>query len=446
LNFADDFHIYAVEWEPDEIRWYVDGVLYYTRTSDQWYTNAAPGNPRAPFDQDFYIILNAAVGGNYTGCTSPGCITASLPQEFLIDYVRVYEDIENDAPTVTITSPVSGSSLPTGDISIEADASDTDGSIETVEFYNGFDYLGEDTTAPYTFVWTSVPDGCYEIVARAIDDLGGVGTDAVEITAGTGCGQAPFYGSPFVLPARVEAEDYDIGGDGVAYHDADTGNNGGQYRAEDVDIEVCTDTGGGYNVGWISPGEWLEYTVTAPYAGEYTIEARVASLSTGGSFRINFNGVDRTGDVTVPATGDWQAWTTVTATAALAAGTQTMRFVPLADGFNLNYFEIERVSTDAVPSATAPAFTLNPCYPNPFNPVTTISYDLQDPAIVSLKIYDLAGRIVQTLIASKSTPAGHHEIVWNGRNRAGRAVEAGVYFCRLDVGGHSETRRMVLVR
>ncbi len=69
------------------MRWYVDGVLFYTRTSAQWYTDAAPGNPQAPFDQDFYIILNAAIGGNYTGCTNPGCITATLPQQFLVDYV-----------------------------------------------------------------------------------------------------------------------------------------------------------------------------------------------------------------------------------------------------------------------------------------------------------------------------------------------------------------------
>jgi beta-glucanase (GH16 family) len=446
INFADDFHIYAVEWEPDTIRWYVDHVLYHTETSDTWYTDAAPGNPRAPFDEDFYIILNAAVGGNYTGCTDPGCISATFPQYYLIDYVRVYEDIPNDAPTVAITSPVTGSTLPEGDILIEATASDTDGTVAMVEFYNGFEYLGEDTTAPYTFLWTLVTNGCYEIVARAIDNLGGVGTDMVEVTVGLGCGQLPFPGSPHVFPARIETEDYDIGGAGVAYVDADSGNNGGRYRAEDVDIEDCADTGGGYNVGWITPGEWLEYTVTAPYAGEYVIEARVASLATGGTFRMNFNGIDRTGDISVPATGDWQAWTTVTATATLSAGTQTMRFVPVTDGFNVNYFEITRVNTGTVPGAQAPAFTLHPCYPNPFNPVTTISYDLKDPAPVDLDIYDVAGRLVHTLIESESSPAGHHEITWNGRNREGRAVEAGVYFYRLTVDGRSETKRMVLVR
>jgi hypothetical protein len=424
----------------------VDGVLYSTKTSSQWYTDGAPGNPQAPFDQDFYIILNAAVGGNYTGCTIPACITATFPQQFLIDYVRVYEDIPNAAPTVSITSPASGGSLPAGDITIEATASDTDGSVATVEFYDGHAYLGEDTTAPYTFVWTSVPDGCYQIVARAIDNLGGVETDAVDITVGTGCGQAPFLGTAFILPGKIEAEDYDVGGEGIAYHDTDAGNNGSQYRTEDVDIEACTDAGGGYDVGWINPNEWIEYTVSVPTAGDYTIDVRVASLATGGTFHVEFNGTDETGDVIVPVTGGWQTWTTVSATVTLAAGTQTMRFVPTTSGFNVNYFEVQADPTAVLPGIRPASYALHPCYPNPFNPETTIRYDLQEAAVVNLTVYDVTGRVVQTLVSAESTPAGIYEVVWNGRDQTGRVAAAGVYFCRLDVGGYSQTRRMVLVK
>lgn len=90
-DFADDFHVYAIEWGPDAIRWYVDEVLYSTKTTEDWYSTAAPDDPRAPFDQEFHLILNTAIGGDYPGCLSPECITADLPQEFVIDYVRVYE-------------------------------------------------------------------------------------------------------------------------------------------------------------------------------------------------------------------------------------------------------------------------------------------------------------------------------------------------------------------
>jgi len=446
-NFADDFHIYAVEWEPTQIRWYVDDVLFMTRSNSQWYSAGAPGNPLAPFDQDFYLILNTAVGGWYTGCTSPGCITADLPQEFLIDYVRVYEDIQNLEPLVVITAPADASILPVGDIEITANASDLDGSVTAVEFYNGATLLGEDTTAPYAFTWTAVPDGCYTVVARAIDNLGGTREDNVDITVGIGCGQGAYPGTPFVLPTRIEAEDYDTGGQGIAYNDTEPANNGGQYRPnEGVDIEVCADAGGGYNTGWISNGEWMEYTIFVPADGQYDIEARVSSLSLGGVFHLTFGGINETGDITVPSTTGWQTWTTVTATATLSAGTQVMRFVPTTTGFNLNYFEFFGGISSVLPELPAPGYALYPSYPNPFNPSTTISYDLPAAATVRLTIYDIAGKLVRTLVAGETVGAGRHEEVWDGRNESGQVAAAGTYFYRLDAGKYSETMKMTLVK
>jgi len=446
-SFADDFHVYAVEWEPDQIRWYVDGVLFSSRNSSQWYSEGAPGNPRAPFDQPFYLILNAAVGGYYTGCTEPGCITASFPQEYVIDYVRVYEDIVNEAPTVTITAPPSGGTLPPGDITITATASDNDGTVTMVEFYDGDTLLVQDATAPYEYVWTSVPDGCYLITARVIDDLGGVGTDSADITVGAGCGQAAFLGSPFVLPTRIEAEDFDTGGEGVAYHDLEAANNGGAYRpSEGVDIQQCFDAGGGYNTGWTTPGEWMEYTVQVPGAGDYAVEARVSSLSGGGIFRLEFGGVDVTGDIAVPSTTGWQTWTTISVPVSLTAGTQVMRFVAVDDGFNVNYFDVTGGPTAAAPDLQPAGAVLHANYPNPFNPMTTISFDLPAPGTATLQVFDLGGRLVRTILDGQDLTAGRHETVWNGRDEAGREAAAGTYLYRLSTGGFSETRRMVMIR
>ncbi|MBK6733511.1 MAG: family 16 glycosylhydrolase [bacterium] len=446
-NFADAFHVYAVEWEPDTIRWYVDGVLFMTRTSAQWYSNAVPGNARAPFDQPFYIILNAAVGGWYTGCTSSACVTASLPQQYLIDYVRVYEDILNAEPVVTITAPAPAATLPAGDITITATASDADGTVDLVEFYNGATLLGTDATAPYEYTWTSVAAGCYALGVRAVDNLGGSGSAAVDVTVGAGCGQAAYTGNPIILPSRIQAEDYDVGGTGIAYLDVDATNNGGQYRpAEGVDIEACSDTGGGYNTGWTNPGEWMEYTVTAPTAGGYTIRARVSSLQGGGAFRLEFNGVDKTGSISVPNTTGWQTWTTISKSVFLQAGTQVMRFVPTAAGFNLNWFEFASGASAVQPGLQPAGYALHPCHPNPFNPSTTISFDLPEPAAVRLAIHDLSGRLVRTLVAGEMTGSGRHEVVWNGRDEAGQVMAAGVYFYRLDAAGYSETRRMTLLK
>ena len=89
---------------------------------------------------------------------------------------------------------------------------------------------------------------------------------------------------------------------------------------------------------------------------------------------------------------------------------------------------------------------LHPNYPNPFNPRTTISYDLPQSAQVNLRIYDLAGREVKTLVYGEIVKAGRKEIVWSGRDNSGRQVAAGVYFYKLDTGQFSDTKRMTLVK
>lgn len=81
---AGEFHVYAVEWEPTEIRWYVDGQLYGTKST--WYSTA--GAYPAPFDVDFHLLLNLAVGGNFPG--NPDGSTV-FPQAYVVDYVRVYQ-------------------------------------------------------------------------------------------------------------------------------------------------------------------------------------------------------------------------------------------------------------------------------------------------------------------------------------------------------------------
>jgi len=96
----------------------------------------------------------------------------------------------------------------------------------------------------------------------------------------------PFGGTLRSIPSTVQAEDFDDGGEGVAYHDLDATNNGGQYRNTDVDIETTLDPGGGYDVGWVLAGEWLKYTVTVNASGRYALSPRVASLGSGGTFHF----------------------------------------------------------------------------------------------------------------------------------------------------------------
>ena len=113
------------------------------------------------------------------------------------------------------------------------------------------------------------------------------------------------------VPGTIQVEDFDSGANGVAYRDNSAGNSGGQYRASDVDIEVTSDTGGGYDIGWVAAGEWLNYTVNVAAAGTYDITLRVASAGAGGTFHLEVNGVNKTGTLSVPNTGGWQTWKTL---------------------------------------------------------------------------------------------------------------------------------------
>ena len=91
-------------------------------------------------------------------------------------------------------------------------------------------------------------------------------------------------------------------------------------------------------------------------------------------------------------------------------------------------------------------FSLANNYPNPFNPQTAIVFTLPKQAVVRLRVYDVSGRLVRALIAGEAYEPGRHEVVWNGRDDAGRQAASGAYFYRLDAGESSETRRMVLIK
>jgi hypothetical protein len=156
----------------------------------------------------------------------------------------------------------------------------------------------------------------------------------------------PYGGAPVVLPGTIQVENFDDGGAGRGYADASAGNAGGKYRATDVDIEATTDGGSGYDIGWVSAGEWLSYSVDVTSAGNYGVDVRVASAGAGGTFHIEVNGVDKTGPRTVPNTGGWQTWTTIRYPAiALSSGPQVWRVVMDTTGTttavgNFNYITV----------------------------------------------------------------------------------------------------------
>ena len=84
-------------------------------------------------------------------------------------------------------------------------------------------------------------------------------------------------------------------------------------------------------------------------------------------------------------------------------------------------------------------------YPNQFNPVTTLHYDLPENTFVNITIYDMMGRVVKNLVSSQQT-AGYRSIQWNATNNTGQQVAAGLYLYAIQAGEFRQARKMVLIK
>jgi len=376
----------------------------------------------------------------------------------------------NTPPTISIASQTGQTLLSPASVIINTTASDADGSVAKVEFFNGTTKIGESTIAPFSFTWANVAAGSYTISAKATDNKGATTTSSVltvtvlpttiwdfsttinnwnsthSLTYNSPAtiaitGADPYFYSPdnvnmsasnykyiiikmqnktsdnsaqfywntttstgfsdtqmitfaivpndtiqryyildlstnpnwtgtirqirfdpiaaassgsvilnFIkfagtytattatIPGIIEAENFDLGGQANAYNDADAINNGGQYRLnEGVDIEKCSDSGAGYDIGWNNTGEWQEFLVTVATAGTYNVAIRVAGVSAG-QFHLECNGTNKSGAITVGNTGGVQVWTTVNATVTLSSGIQVMRvyFDNASGNININ--------------------------------------------------------------------------------------------------------------
>ncbi len=151
--------------------------------------------------------------------------------------------------------------------------------------------------------------------------------------------------------AKFQAEDYSY------YSDNTEGNEGGEYRDDDVDIQSTADTYGNFNVAWIEAGEWLAYSnLTIPTTGSYTIRMRVASPN-GATASVDLNGgAIRFGNLTIPATGGWQSWRTVTKIVNINAGTYNLGVFAQTAGWNFNWIEV--TSNNTVGSSSKPSSSI----------------------------------------------------------------------------------------
>ena len=161
---------------------------------------------------------------------------------------------------------------------------------------------------------------------------------AANTTQSSDDGQSPYQGTVTALPGRVEAENFDLGGQGVAYDDTTAENvYGDTYRDTAVDVRETRDADGAYNVGYFERGEWLEYTVD-PEPGTYDVQFRVATPRADRRLRLLLDG-EELATVSVSDTGGWRSWETVTVedVAVPRDAQSVLRVECLDSGIDLNW-------------------------------------------------------------------------------------------------------------
>jgi hypothetical protein len=263
-----------------------------------------------------------------------------------------------------------------------------------------------------TYTW-AVPDDAVITAGQGNDSLyitwgenSGIVTLAIENVCGTDTlsHKLRFYGHyaypdpdvPHPIPGVINATDYDYGGEGIAYHDTEATNLGNGPREEEgVDTEYGDK--GTANVGWISTGEWLEYTIHVPQDEYYDAGLRIASSNaTRGPLRLLINGEERIDDIELPSTGSWSSFTTVVVHDIPFYATDTlMRFYAVTGGFNLGNITIDTDIPDAVKEIR---YGLVSVYPNPASGMVFIRSARMVQEII---VRDLAGR---TLLAAGPFP------------------------------------------
>ena len=149
------------------------------------------------------------------------------------------------------------------------------------------------------------------------------------------------------IPCRIQAEDYDTGGEGLSFHDEDIVNQGASYRDDDVDIVALPD---GYAVGYTSRGEWLEYTVDVKQEGEYALKANVASGLSGAGFFLTLDGKVITDTIQIPEGENWDVYSVIESkTTKLAEGTHVLRLQFTGSYGNVDWIQIGEANETGVP-------------------------------------------------------------------------------------------------
>ncbi|MEM6645343.1 MAG: family 16 glycosylhydrolase [Bacteroidota bacterium] len=437
-TFNDEFHVFAVEWDETGIRWFMDDEQYHEISI----ASLGDADPY-PFNHDFYMILNLAIGGDFLPNPVPGVV---FSETMLVDYVRIYQNA-NAAPVANLA--VAEDRVDTGvPVALVADATD-DGAVDSVAFFVDNTLIHTDREAPFAYDWLAT-DGCYAVSALAYDDAGRISPRVAptEVIVGSGCRLRSFDGA-IPIPGVIDLTRYDQGGQNVAYFDTtplvNLGNaEGNDWRPnEGVDIVPIAGEAGAYAIGNIEGGEWTQYLLDVEETAEYDITLRAASPNRRASVTLSTRGDRITSFSRLPGAEASQPFTEETReNIELAAGRYRVQVDFGLEGILAHQLVITRATSTSVEETEQPArAVLHPAYPNPFNPQTVIRYELASAAMVTAEVFDALGRRVRTLVNGMPRAAGAHQLTFDAAN-----LPSGLYTLVLTTPSDRLTQRLTLAK
>jgi len=367
------------------------------------------------------------------------------------------------APVVAVTAPANGASV-SGTSNITATATDTSG-IAKVDFLVDSIVVGSDTTAPYSYAWnsTNVTNGAHGVQAKAFDAAGNVASSAaVSVTVSNSgtvpptdpitppqSGTTPFGGTPVSLPGRIEMENFDEGGPGVAYNDTDAVNTfGSTYRTGGVDVRDTPLASNTKVVSGAKVGEWLRFTVNAAQAGTYSVVLRSSNTGASGAIRIEHDGANMpTAAFTIPNTGSYDTFSnSAVGSMYLPAGLHDIK-VLMTTASTSPSTDLGRLDYISFLSPVAPAGDITPPTVSISAPVNgasvTVGQDINITAtaadnvsVTKVEFYDGAG-----LLATKTAAPYNHVLATTGTAPGIKSLTVKAY----DAAGNVKTSTVVTV-
>lgn len=323
----------------------------------------------------------------------------------------------NQAPAVSITSPANNATFTSpANITITATASDNDGTVSKVEFFNGSSKLGESLTSPYSFAWNGVTTGTYTITAKATDNANAVTTSqAVNVSVGS---------APACVPATASSDD-------------------GNVAANVLDNNLSTRWSASGDGQWIQLCLANSVSVTGVEIAFYNGNTRKAKFD----IQLSSNGTSwTTAASNLESSGSSTALETFNITAATAKYVRILGHGNSVNAWN-SYTEVKvKTATSGARMAAAAndkegTPELRPMqikvYPNPVVHTATITFNVKEAGFANLGVYDASGKRVAQLI-NEQIPAGTQKTTFNGGG-----IPGGVYIIRLVHNGKVTTTKLV---